>query len=98
MTIVQIKSDKKDNTVDIIKTAIQSEIKRLELGLSKTERQIAKFEKFYRISSDTFLKKFTAENMKKKDIEYVAWAGELKIRERIICDIKRLREIQYVAN
>ncbi|MBI5047712.1 MAG: hypothetical protein HZB54_02005 [Deltaproteobacteria bacterium] len=98
MTILQVKSDTDNNAMDIIKTAIQAELKRLEIGLEKTERQIAMFEKEYKISSETFLKKFTSENMKGGDPEYISWAGELKIREKILTDINRLKEIQYVAN
>ena len=97
MTTIQIKSDSDNDTMDIIKTAIDAELKRLELGLQKTERQIAKFEADYKIPSEIFLSKFTAEDMKNGDPEYIAWAGELKIRERILADINRLKEIQYVA-
>ena len=98
MTVLQIKSDPNSNAVDIIKTAIETELKRLEMGLQKTDRQIARFEKEYKISSETFLSKFTAEDMKNADPEYIAWAGELKIKERLLSDIKRLKEIQYVTN
>ncbi|HCC69209.1 MAG TPA: hypothetical protein DEP99_04910 [Nitrospiraceae bacterium] len=97
MTTIQIKSDLDNETMDIIKTAIDAELRRLELGLQKTERQIAKFEDEYKISSEIFLSKFTAEDMKNGDPEYIAWAGELKIRERILTDINRLKEIQYVT-
>ncbi len=97
MTILHIKSDSDNSAIDIIKTAIDAELKRLEIGLQKTERQIARFEEEYKISSETFLKQFTAEDMKNGDHEYIAWAGELKIRERILKDINRLKEIQYVA-
>lgn len=98
MTILQIKSDTDSNTMDIIKAAIQSELRRLEIGLEKTEKKIAMFESEYKISSESFLKKFTAENMKDGDSEYISWAGELKIREKILTDINRLKEIQYAAN
>ena len=98
MTILQIKSDTDSSAMDIIKTAIQAELKRLEIGLEKNERQIAVFEKEYKISSETFLKKLTAEDMKGGDTEYISWAGELKMREKILTDINRLKEIQYVAN
>lgn len=96
MTTVQITSDSDNSTLDIIKDAIEAELKRLELGLQKTDKQIAKFEDEYRISSEMFLSKFTAEDMKNGDPEYIAWAGELKIRERILADLKRLKEIRYV--
>lgn len=97
MTTLHIKSDSDNEAIDIIKTAIDAEIKRLEMGLQKTERQISKFEDEYKISSEIFLKQFSAEDMKNGDAEYVAWAGELKIKERIIKNINRLKEIQYVA-
>ncbi len=97
MTTVQIKSDSGNDTIDIIKTAIDAELKRLELGLQRTERQIAKFEDEYNIPSETFLSQFAAEDMKNGDPEYIAWAGELKIREKILADINRLKEIQYVT-
>lgn len=97
MTTLHIKSDSDNEAIDIIKTAVDAEIKRLEMGLQKTERQISKFEDEYKISSEIFLKQFSAEDMKNGDAEYVAWAGELKIKERIIKNINRLKEIQYVA-
>ena len=40
MTGLQIYSDEKDRVVSVIQTAISSEIKRLALGLEKTNRQI----------------------------------------------------------
>ncbi|MBI4688506.1 MAG: hypothetical protein HY756_12165 [Nitrospirae bacterium] len=98
MTILHIKSDPSNDALDIIKTAIDAELKRLELGLQKTEKQIARFEEEYKISSEIFLSRFTAEDMKNTDPEYIAWSGELKIRERILKDITKLKEIQYVAN
>ena len=40
MAGLQIYSDEKDRVVSVIQTAISSEIRRLELGLEKTNRQI----------------------------------------------------------
>lgn len=98
MTTVKIKSDSDNATADTIKAAIQAEIKRLELGLQKTERHIAKFENEYKIPSETFLAKFAAEDMKGGDAEFVEWAGELKIKDKIISALKGLMEIQYVTH
>ncbi len=98
MTTLKIKSDSENTTADMIKAAIQAEIKRLELGLQKTERQIAKFENEYKVSSETFLARFAAEDMKGGDAEFVEWAGELKIKDKIISALKSLREIQYVTH
>ncbi len=97
MTKLKIISDK-EGTTDIIKSAISAEIKRLEVGLNKTNKEIKKFEEKYKISSEIFLKQLTAEDLKGGDDEYIRWAGELKIRDRILEDIKKLKDIEYVAN
>jgi hypothetical protein len=96
MIQLQIKSDIDDGATEIIKTAIAAEVKRLEIGLRKTNRQIKRFENTYKVSSQLFLKDLAAEDMKRGDREYVEWAGELEIREKILTDLKRLKEIEYV--
>ncbi len=97
MIKLQIQSDTKDGVIDIIRAAISSEIKRLEIGLYKTDKQIEKYETEYNVTSEVFRNEFSAEDMKKEDQEYVEWAGELKIREKIMADLKKLKEIEYVA-
>ena len=44
------------------------------------------------------MKEFTAENLKGGDDEYIRWTGELKIRDRILEDLNKLRDIEYVTN
>jgi hypothetical protein len=86
-----------DGVVDIIQAVIFAEIKRLEIGLSKTNMQIEKFETEYKVTSEVFQKELSAENLKKGDQEYIEWAGELKIREKITEDLRKLKEIEYVT-
>lgn len=97
MVKVKVQSNASDTAVDAIKAAISSEIKRLEIGLRKTGLQIEKFEKKYRFSSIVFQQRFTAEDLKGGDREYVEWLGELKLRERIASELKQLKTITYVA-
>ena len=98
MIRLQIQSDFQDNALDIVKAAIAAEIKRLEIGLHRTEQQIAAFEGKYRVSSEAFQKEIAAEDLEEGDREYVEWAGELKIREKIVADLQKLRAIEYVAH
>ncbi len=84
-------------SLDAIKTAISSEIKRLEIGLRKTALQIGKFEKKYGVTSAVFRRKFTAEDLQGGDREYIEWMGELQLRQRITSDLKNLKVIKYVA-
>ena len=98
MIKLQIQSDTKDGVIDIVRAAISSEIKRLEIGLYKTNKQIEKYEIEYNVTSEVFQKGLSAEDMRKGDQEYIEWAGELKIREKIMADLKKLKEIEYVAH
>ena len=97
MIKIQIQSDTEREAIDMVRSAISAEIKRLELGLKKTNRQIDEFEKKYKIPSSDFLEIFSAEDMEGQDREYIAWAGELKLRDRILSDLNQLKGIEYVA-
>ena len=96
MTTIKILSDQKDMP-EIIRSAILAEIKRLEMGLKKTEKEIKAFEDKYKISSEVFSDQFGAEDLPGGDEEYVKWEGELKVHQRILEDLKRLKEIEYVS-
>ncbi len=96
MIILEIKSDF-ENAESLIRSAIYSEIKRLEIGLAKTDREIATFERKYRISSDMFVKELAAEDLESGDEEYISWMGEIKIRRKIAEELKMLKETEYVT-
>ena len=87
-----------EEIADLVKLALAAERKRLELGLTKTKQEIAKFEVRYQISSETFLAQFAAEDLEGGDIEYVQWAGELQLRERIVQRLEKLEDVEYVAH
>lgn len=97
MIRLQIQSDAQESALDIIRSAIVAETSRFELGLRVTERHIRAFEERYRVSSEVFLRDFTAEDLADGDREYVCWAGELKLRERIAAQLETLKGIQYAA-
>jgi len=97
MVKVKVQSKTGDKALDAIKTAVSSEIKRLEIGLRKTNRQIDVFEKKYKVSSLMFRRRLSAEDLKGGDWEYIEWMGELKLRERIMSDLDNLKAIKYVA-
>jgi hypothetical protein len=97
MPRVKIICDNEEIT-DLVRQALAAERKRLELGLTKTEKEIAKFEGRYQVSSETFLAQFAAEDLEGGDEEYVEWAGELQLRERIIQRLEKLENVEYVAH
>ena len=97
MINIQIHADTEDNALDLVRSAIAAEVNRLELGIRTTERHIHVFEDRYHITSDVFLREYFAENLEGGDREYVVWAGELNLRDRIASQLKTLKGIQYAA-
>ena len=97
MVRLVIQSEAQDNALDLVRSAIAAEVSRLELGLKTTERHIRAFEERYKTTSAVFLRDFVAEDLPGGDREYVVWAGELKLRERIAAQLEILKGIQYAA-
>ena len=99
MLQLQIKSDLPDieNIQNLIKTAIESEIKNLQRSLSKTNQILLKFEEKYQVSSDFFIDYWTAEDLEGGDDEYVSWAGEIQIKNKLINALQKLETIEYVS-
>lgn len=96
MVRLEIQSDVEDIET-IVKSAIHAEIKRLEIGLNKTDKEIKKFEDKYKISSDIFLKEYAAEDLDGGDDEYISWMGEIKIKEKVFEELNKLKKIEYVT-
>lgn len=91
-----IKSKKKaDNILPLIKSAIEAEIARLELGLEMANKRLSAFEKKYNVTSQYFISNLAADDLEGGDDEYVTWAGEYKLKERLNVKLRQLREIEY---
>lgn len=99
MLQLQIKSDSADTEIvkNLVRSAIDSEIKNLQRSLTKTNKLLQEFETKYQISSDFFLTHWTAENLEGGDEEYISWAGELKIKKRLTNSLQKLEAIEYVT-
>lgn len=86
-----------ENALPVIQSAIAEKIKRIEIGLKKTEREIKKFEMKYHIPSEHFMKNWTAEDLEGGDDEYVVWMGEISLLKSIKEELYLLQHIEYVA-
>jgi hypothetical protein len=99
MLQLQIKSDTPDlETVqNLVKSAINSEIKNLKRSIEKSNKLLNEFEIKYQISSDLFLSDWTAEDLEGRDDEYVSWVGEIKVKQRLESALQKLEGIEYVT-
>ena len=97
MVTLQITSDQQ-HVLPIIQSAIVAKVKRIEIGLKKTEQEIQNFETKYHISSEQFMDTYTADDLEGGDVDYVSWMGELKLRQAIWEELQLLQSIEYVTH
>ncbi len=79
----------------LVRTAIDSEIKRLELALTLAYKRLESFEQKYGVTSTFFIEEMAAEDLEDHDDEYVQWTGEYELMQRLQQKLRQLQEIQY---
>lgn len=95
-TTLYIKSKKsRKNLLSLVKAAIEGEIARIELAIEMANKRLQPFEQKYNVASDYFISSMAAEDLEGKDEEYVSWAGEYRLKQRLESKLKQLREIEY---
>ncbi len=80
----------------VLSEAVQAEKNRINYALQLGKKKIDFFEEKYNVSSEVFLRTWTAENLVGKDIEYTEWAGEAKLHFRLRERLAILKGIEYV--
>lgn len=96
MSVIYIE-DTVSDVRDLVQTAIQEQIVKLELGLAMARKRLAPFEDKYGVTSEHFISDMAAEDLDGGDAEYVQWAGEYQLMQRLQDKLQRLRGIQYRA-
>ena len=81
--------------VALIQSVIGNEIAHLELALKQARRRVAVFEQRYHVTSAHFMQSMAAEDLAGGDDEYVQWAGEYFLMQRLEEKLRSLREIEY---
>lgn len=81
--------------LNLVRTAVENEIAKLELALKLAKRRLTPFERKYGVSSEYFIDEMAAEDLEGGDDEYVNWAGEYKLMLRLGEKLERMRDIGY---
>jgi len=79
----------------LVKSAIDSEVARLELALESARKRLLLFENNYGVSSEHFIETMTAEDIEGRDDEYIQWAGEYQLWQRLLQKLDYLRGMEY---
>ena len=97
MAEIKLKTDQSDQAIAILREAMKTEELRIKYTLDVAQKKLAEFEKKYGVSSETFINEWAAEDLDGRDLEYVEWAGEIKLSSRLNERFDILRGIEYVA-
>lgn len=91
LVVQSIDSAESENVLHLIHSAVDAEIRRLELASALSLQRLAAFESIYNVPSATFAATFTAEDLHGGDNEYVEWAGEYKHFQHLQKHLEYLR-------
>lgn len=84
-----------NKVLHLVQSAVKSEIARLRLALEIASDRLTPFEQKYDVSSRYFISRMAAEDLEGGDDEYVHWAGEYKLIQRLQSKLRQLQEISY---
>lgn len=93
MTQVIIKSTTGANAKQLIRVALDHELRVLKIGLTKTRQHLQLFEQQFGMESRQFYQEFQQGNMGDA-LDYIKWAGEYETLLQLQEDYTELQEIQ----
>lgn len=85
----------KAGLLSLIQGAIAREIASLELAVQLACQRLTPFEQKYGVTSAEFLAHYTAEDLSGGDEEYVQWAGEYQLWQKLVEKLTLLKGIHY---
>ncbi len=98
MSELVIQTDNPEKAAVVLKEAIELEKNRIKYGLRLTRDRMKKFERRYSVSSEQFIREWSAEDLKGGDLEYVEWAGEYKMAVNLKDRLDTLQSLKHVAS
>ena len=91
MSVIYIEANGDARQVrQLVRSAIDGEIAKLHLALLLAQKRLLPFEEKYGVLSEQFTAEMTAEDLTGGDDEYVRWAGEYRLRERLQGKLQKL--------
>ena len=95
MNTIYIEPQQNKQVLHLVQAAVQSEIARLELALELAKKRLTPFEGKYQTTSEKFMATMAAEDLQGGDDEYVQWAGEYKLMQRLEEKLKQLKDLRF---
>jgi hypothetical protein len=78
----------------LIETALQNELRLLQVNIKRTEQNLSKFETRFGLSTSEFIKRFENDELP-ETLDYVEWIGEYRLLIRLHEKTEALRDIRF---
>lgn len=79
---IRVSSDASVPIKPLIESAIQAELRMLELAIERTGKRLRDFENVYGMASRVFESRFERGDLA-ESLDFIEWAGELKTFQRL---------------
>ncbi|NUM76871.1 hypothetical protein HUU40_21120 [candidate division KSB1 bacterium] len=89
-------SEKHETVRGLVQSALQRERENLNFALARTEGELARFEKRYRVPSAKFYRRYRAGKFDDRD-DFIDWAGEYQIYLLLKKQISSLRGLKIAG-
>ncbi len=86
---VIIQPESAANLRDLIRSAMENELKVIEFGIAKTKRKLGELEKEFGMNSRQFYEDFQKGKLS-DDLKFIRWAGEYETLEKLQKDYNEL--------
>ena len=79
----------------LLRTAVESKVRRLRLGIEATEAHLRALESRHGRPSTQAMATAAAEDLAGGDLDYVEWLGEWRMLQQLKQDLGQLEAIEY---
>ncbi len=94
MVQVIIEPNNKKNIRVLLEETVRNREYSLKIAINQTKKILEQFEKHYKMKTDSFYKKFQQGLLGDK-IDFIEWAGEKEILNRLKNKLAEIREIKF---
>ncbi|MEA2040212.1 MAG: hypothetical protein U9N82_10340 [Thermodesulfobacteriota bacterium] len=96
MARVIIKPQTADNLRNLIRLAVENQLRVIDFGIAKTKRKLGELEKEIGMNSKDFYEEFQKGKLG-DDLKFIRWAGEYETLERLQKDYSDLQGIELCS-
>jgi len=96
MAQVIIRAQAADNLKNLIKAALENQLRVINFGIAKTKRKLGELEKESGMDSKYFYEEFRKGKLG-DDFKFIRWAGEYETLERLQKDCNELQGVELCS-